>query len=243
MARLGASEEQRIAKLHDALRRARELYQPGERIGHKAMCGLLGITHYTLREWLEDPQVELSGAFVRGGRGHGYEFDPVLMIWVFLWFWERKRSEKVLANAKVREAVGGKLDDAPGDMTMREVRDAMQVSLQLLTAEKEAGELVKAAEAASTYRTLVMGLRETLLSAPQRQDPENKWPTELREMFENALSDCLVLLRGAGQEALSEPDATIPKRSDGARNASGKRKPPRTPAKPRAKSAGTASTA
>jgi len=232
MARLGASEEQRIAKLHDALRRAKELYQPGERIGHKAMCGLLGITHYTLREWLEDPAVEASGAFVRGGRGLGYEFDPFLMIWVLLWFWERKRSDKVLANAKVREAVGGKLDDAPGDMTMREVRDAMQVSLQLLTAEKEAGELVKAAEAASTYRAIVTAMRETLLSAPQRQDPENKWPTELREMFDNA-----------GQEALSEPDATIPNRADGARDASRKRKPARPSPKPRAKRARTASTA
>jgi hypothetical protein len=243
MARLGASEEQRIAKLHDALRRAKELYQPGERIGHKAMCGLLNISHYTLREWLEDPIVEASGAFVRGGRGHGYEFDPILMIWVFTWFWERKRSEKVLANAKDREAFGGKIDDAPGDMTMREVRDAMQVSLQLLTAEKEAGELVKAAEAASTYRAIVTAMRETLLSAPQRQDPENKWPTELREMFDNALSDCLVLLREAGQEALSEPDATIPNRADGARDASRKRKPARPSPKPRAKRAGTASTA
>jgi hypothetical protein len=243
MARIGASEEQRIAKLHDALRRAKELYQPGERIGHKAMCGLLGITHYTLREWLEDPQVELSGAFVRGGRGHGYEFDPVLMIWVLLWFWERKRSDRVLANAKVREAIAGKIDDAPGDMTMREVRDAMQVSLQLLTAEKEAGELVKATEAASTYRAMVTAMRDTLLGSPQRLDPTNAWPTEFREMFDNALSDCLVLLREAGQEALSQPDATVPKRADESRDSAGKRKAAGRSSKPRAKRDGTAATA
>lgn len=244
MARIGASEETRIAKLHDALRRAKELYQPDERIGQKAMCALLGITHYTLREWIDDPAVEASGAFVRGGRGQGYEFNPTLTIWVLLWFWERKRADRIVANAKIREqVVGTKLDDAPADMTMREVKDAMQVSLQILTAEKEAGKLVDAAKAAATYRELALSMRDTLLGAPQRLDPENSWPTDFREMFDNALSDCLVLLREAGQEALSEPDATIPERPDGAPDRSGKRQSPARSAKPRARRAGTAATA
>lgn len=224
MARPGASEETRIRKLKDALQRAKS-FTPGEMIGQRAMCELLGVSAMTLREWLDDPEVDGSGAFKRGGMGHGYQFNPVLTIWVLLWFFERKRSDAVLVNARMREmVVGDRLADAPADMTMRDVKEAMQVNLQLLAAEKEAGTLVEASEAAATYRNLLLSIRDTLLGSPQRLDPTNAWPTEFRETFDNALSDCLVLLREAGQEALSEPDAAIPARPDAPADRSGGRK-------------------
>jgi len=233
MARPGASEETRIRKLKDALQRARTTYTPGEMIGQRPMCELVGVSHATLREWLDDPEVEASGAFKRGGRGHGYEFDPVLTIWVLLWYFERRRADSIHANARIRGmVVGDKLADAPPEMTMRDVKEAMQVSLQILAAEKESGKLVDATEAAATYRNLLLSIRDTLLGSPQRLDPTNAWPTEFREMFDNALSDCLVALRQAGQDVLSEADAVIPARPDapvdrsGGRKAAGRR--PRT---------------
>lgn len=224
MARPGASEETRIRKLKDALQRAKS-FTPGQMIGQRAMCELLGVSAMTLREWLDDPEVEGSGAFKRGGMGHGYEFNPVLTIWVLLWFFERKRADSIHANARIRGmVVGDKLDDAPPEMTMRDVKEAMQVSLQILAAEKESAKLVDAAEAAATYRNLLLSIRDTLLGSPQRLDPTNAWPTEFREMFDNALSDCLVALRQAGQDVLSDPDATIPARPHAPADRSGGRK-------------------
>jgi hypothetical protein len=225
MARPGASEETRIRKLKDALQRARTTLTPGEMIGQRAMCDLLGVSSMTLREWLDDPEVEGSGAFKRGGMGNKYEFDPVLTIWVLLWYFERKRSDAVLVNARMREmVVGDRLGDAPPEMTMRDVKEAMQVNLQLLTAEKEAGKLVDATEAASTYRNLLLSIRDTLLGSPQRLDPTNAWPTEFRETFDNALSDVLVELRNAAEKALIDLDATLPARPDAPADRSGGRK-------------------
>lgn len=244
MARPGASEESRIRKLKDALQRAKATLTPGEMIGQRAMCDLLGVSSMTLREWLDDPEVEASGAFKRGGMGNKYEFDAVLTIWVLLWYFERKRSDAVLVNARMRDmVVGDRLADAPPEMTMRDVKEAMQVNLQLLTAEKEAGKLVDADKAAATYRNLLLSIRDTLLGSPQRLDPTNTWPTEFRETFDNALSDCLVLLREAGQEALSEPDAAIPRSADAPADRSGGRKAPRRAPRSGAKRAGTAATA
>lgn len=224
MARPGASEETRIRKLKDALQRAKS-FTPGEMIGQRAMCELLGVSAMTLREWLDDPEVDGSGAFKRGGMGHGYQFDPALTIWVLLWFFERKRADSVHANARMRGmVVGDKLDDAPPDMTMRDVKEAMQVSLQILAAEKEAAKLVDAGEVSATYRNLLLSIRDTLLGSPQRLDPTNAWPTDFRERFDNALSDVLVELRDAAQKALIDLDATLPARPDAPADRSGGRK-------------------
>lgn len=244
MARPGASEETRIHKLKDALQRAKATFTPGEMIGQRPMCELVGVSHYTLREWLDDPEVEASGAFKRGGRGYGYEFDPVLMLWVLLWYFERKRADRIHANARLRNmVVGDRLDDAPPELTMRDMKEAMQVNLQILAAEKEAGKLVDAAEAAATFRNLLLTMRDTLLGAPQRLDPTNAWPTEFREMFDNALSDCMVLLRDAGQKALIEPDEILPRSNDAPAQRSGGRKAAGKSARAGAKRTGPAATA
>jgi hypothetical protein len=244
MARPGASEETRIRKLHDALRRATAQSMIGEVIGQKPFAQLLQIQVTTLRPWLEDPDVAASGAFEVGGRGVDYRIDPIATIWVLIRWFERKRDERVRENLRVREMVAGdKLDGAPVEMTVKDAREAMQLYLQILATEKEAGQLVDAAINAATYNDLVLTLREALLSAPQKLDPTNEWTPEFREMFDNAMAECMVLLRHAGQELLSPPDGSVPAVTDGADQRAAKRRKVRQPAKAGRKRAGTAATA
>ena len=225
MARPGASEETRIRKLRDALQRAKSSEMIGETIGQKPMCELIGVKPATLRPWLDDAEVEGSGAFVRGGRGVDYQFNPIATIWVLIRYFERLRDEKINHNQRIREMVAGdKLDDIPLEMPMREVREAMDINLRILAQEKEAGLLVDAAASRATFQELLLGVRDTLLSAPQRLDPENTWATELRESVDDALSDCLVLLREAGEEILTDGGAVLTKRADGANTRAGKRR-------------------
>lgn len=217
MARPGASEETRIRKLHDALRRATAQNMIGEVIGQKPFAQLLQVQPSTLRPWLEDPEVAASGAFVPGGRGVDYRIDPIATIWVLIRWFERQRDERVRENLRIRAMVAGdKLDGAPAEMNIRDAREAMQLYLQILAAEKEAGDLVEAATSTAAFTELVLGLREALLSAPQKLDPTNEWPPEFREKIDNALADCMVLLRQAGLEALSPPDGSVAERPDGA---------------------------
>ena len=216
MARPGASEETRIRKLHDALRRATSQNMLGEVIGQKPFAQLLQVQPSTLLPWLEDPDVADSGAFVAGARGIGYQINPVATIWVLIRWFERKRDQRVNENMRVREMVAGdKLDGAPVDMTVRDATDAYRLSLQIMTAEREAGRLVEAAEVEARFNALVTGIREGVLSAPQKLDPTSEWEPEFREKFDNALADLLVLLRQAGQDSLSPDNGPIPAGPDG----------------------------
>lgn len=231
MARPAASEETRIRRLRDALSRAKSENMIGETIGQGPMCDLLGTNPATLRSWLDDEEVSASGAFIRGGQGVNYLFNPIATIWVLIRYFERLRDQKVAENSRIREMVAGdKLAEAPPEMTVRDVRDAMRLNLDLIAAEKEQGLLVDAAASRATFQELALSMRDTLLSAPQRLDPENAWKPEFREKFDNALADCLVLLRADGREALID-DAILPGSADGEGEVPRKRRAPRKPKK------------
>jgi hypothetical protein len=244
MARPGASEETRIRKLQDALRRATAHDMLGEVIGQKPFAELLQVQVTTLRPWLEDEEVSASGTFIAGGRGVDYRINPVATIWVLIRWFERKRDERVRENLRIREMVAGdKLDGAPAEMTVRDATEAYRLSLQIITAEKEAGRLVDAAVSEAKFNQLVLALREGLLSAPQKLDPTNEWSPEFRENIDNVLAECLVLLRQAGQDSLSAPDGPVASIPDGPRERAPQRKKARRPRAPRAQSAGSAATA
>lgn len=217
MARPGASEEVRLRKLRAALDRAIAQGLMHQTLSFKPMCDLLQVTRPTLRDWLQEPEVEASGAFVPGSLGAEYQFNVMATLWVLIRHCERRRDERIIENLRIREAVAGdKLDGAPVDMTVKDATDAFRLGLQIITAEKDAGRLVDAEVAQATFNALVTGLGEGLLSAPQRLDPTNEWPPEFREKFDNALADCMALLREAGLEALSPDHGPVPAAPDGA---------------------------
>lgn len=216
MARPGASEQARLRKLRDALDRAIARDLVDQTLTFKPMCDLLRVTRPTLREWVQEPEIEASGAFTPGALGVEYKFNVMATLWVLIRFWERKRDERIIENMRVRDAVAGdKLDGAPTDMTVKDATDAYRLALQILTAEREAGRLADVAEVEAKFSGLVLVLRDTLLSAPQRLDPTSEWTPEFREKFDNALADCMVLLRQDGQEALSGDHGSVPTVSDG----------------------------
>jgi hypothetical protein len=215
MARPAAKEDARIRKLRESLRRASEQGMLRITLGQSAMCKLLGIQAATLRDWLDDPDVDASLAFNRGGNGVEYEFNPIATIWVLIRYFERLRDERTDKNRKIRQMVSGdKIADAPDDMDIKDVREAMQLHLQILANEKESGLLVSAAESERRFNDFVLALRDACLSAPQKLDPTNNWTPEFRENFDNALAELLVLFQQAGREALSASDVAIPPRHD-----------------------------
>lgn len=244
MARPGASEEVRLRKLRLALERAIARGLTSQTLTFKPMCELLQVTRPTLRDWLQEPEVEASGAFRAGAAGVEYEFNVMATLWVLIRSCERKRDERVIEHLRIREAIAGdKLDGAPAEMTVKDATDAYRLALQIITAEREAGRLVDVAEVETKFTEFVIALRDTLLSAPQRLDPTSEWTPEFREKFDNALADCMVHMRQAGQEALSPDHGTVPAGSDGKDNGAPQRAPVRRSRGAGAKRAGTVATA
>lgn len=244
MARPSASEEARIRKLRAALDRAIAQGLVAEVLKFKPMCDLLGVNRTTLREWCDEPDVSESGAFIAGGNGIEYQFNPIATIWVLIRFWERKLEKRIRDNTRMREMVAGdSLDSAPAEMTLRDAREALNLHLQLLESEKQAGLLVSRAEAEAQFSKLVLAFREAMLSAPQKLDPTNEWDPEFRRKFEDALADFMVLLRQAGQEAVSEADGMVGAGPARTGQDTAKRAAKRAPRRSGAKRTGTAATA
>lgn len=244
MARPAASEEARIARLRAALDRAVSQGLVAESFNAKQMYELLQVNRSTFREWTSEPEIAASGAFVAGAEGVDYAFNPIATIWVLIRWFERKRDARMKEHLRIREAVAGdSLDSAPAEMSMRDVREAMGLHLQLLESERLAGDLVSRSEADAQFRSLTLALREAMLSAPQKLDPTNEWAPEFREKFDNVLADLMVQLRQAGQEALSLDDGPVPAGPSGEGPSAPKRKAPRAPRRTGAKRTGSAATA
>lgn len=244
MARPAASEESRIRKLRAALDRAIAQDLVGQTLTLQPMAKLLQVSRPVLTEWLSEPEIESSGAFIPDNKSDQYCFNPIATIWVLIRWWEGKRDERVRKNLKIREVMAGdKLDGAPAEMTVKDATDAYRLALQIITAEKEAGQLVDAGAAAAKFNEFVTTLRETLLSAPQRLDPTSEWPPEFREKFDNALADCMVLMRQDGLEALSAGNGPLPASPDGQGERAAKRKATGRSRRSGAKRSGTAATA
>ena len=216
MARIAASEEQRLARLRAALGRAISQGLVSETLKFNPMCKLLGVGRDALRDWCNEPEIAESGALIPGGNGIEYQFNPVATIWVLIRFFERKIEKRVRDNLKMREAVAGdSLDNVPSELTIKQANEALDLHLKLLDVERAAEKLVVADEVKAAVNKLVLGLREATLSAPQQLDPTNEWTPEFREQFDNVLADLMVLLRQAGQEALSPDNGPVPAGSTG----------------------------
>lgn len=244
MGRPAASEDARITRLRAALDRAISQGLVTEALNFGAMAKLLGISRTTLREWCSEQDIASSGALIGGDRGIDYEFNPIAMIWVLIRFWERKRDERTRANLRIREAVAGdSLDSVPSELTIKQASEALDLHLKLLDIERAAEKLVAADEVRAAVNKLVLGLREATLSAPQKLDPTNEWPPEFREQFDNVLADLMVLLRQAGQEALSPDNGPVPAGSTGKGEGAPKRQAVRQRRSGGAKRAGSAATA
>ncbi len=244
MGRPAASEEARIARLRAALDRAVSQGLVTETLKFDPMCRLLSVSRSTLRDWCNDPEIADSGALVAGGNGIEYQFNPVATIWVLIRFWERKRDARIRDQLRIREAVAGdSLDSAPAELSIKEAKEALDLHLKLLDAERGAEKLVVAEEVRAAVNKLVMGLRDATLSAPQQLDPTNQWSPEFREQFDNVLADLMVLLRQAGQEALSPDDGPVPAGPSGKGEGAPKRSPVRKRRSAGAKRTGSAATA
>lgn len=244
MGRIAASEEARIAKLRAALARAVAQGLGNQVLTQEPMFQLLSVSRATLRDWCNEPEIAESGAFTGGSNGIPYEFNPVATIWVLIRWFERKRDERHRVNMKIREAVAGdSLGDTPAGMSLADVNQATQIHLRLLESEKEAGTLVRAADAQAAMNKLVLAFREATLSAPQKLDPTSQWSPEFREKFDNVLADLMGLLRHAGQEALSPDDGPVPAGPDEPGAGAAQRKAVRRPRSAGPKRAGTAATA
>lgn len=202
MPRGASSPKARLAKLHKSLIRAQRECEPGTVLSQQPMYNLLGVTRHTLTEWVNEIEgFEESGCFSRGGNGIGYEFNPIATIWFLIRHFEQVEAGEVAKLQEQRKMIAGdKLDSVPEGFTIKESKEALELHLSIISAERDAGKLIDAEKSSAMFNDLIVRMREECLSAPQKLDPTNDWDPEVRASFDKMLADFMLLLQDAGKD-------------------------------------------
>lgn len=204
MAKRGNSLSARLAKLETALAKAKKLKR-GSKVTFEPMMQLLGVSRPVLRDWCtEIPGFEESGAFVRGGNGIEWEFNPVKSIRFLIGHFKAEQAKRVDKAKRLRKAIGGDvLDNLPDDMTVDEIVKAVQAARAVREEQESQGALVRVTHVVSVFERAFNRMLQAGIQAGREQDPTGQWPPEFAEKWQNAI-DTLILRQGAaGEECLS----------------------------------------
>lgn len=203
MARSATSPAARLQRLEAALAKARAMKR-GTVLTFEPMMELLGVSRPVLRDWCREiPGFAESGAFEGGGNGIEYRFNPVKTVRFLIRHFTAERDARVAKAREVRRMVAGdRLEGLPDDFDLDEIRKMIQVHAALREERQRAGELVDAARAREALRAMTTEMQQAGVKAASQQDPTGQWPPEIREAFEDAVNNVLVVMGRAGEKAL-----------------------------------------
>lgn len=170
------------------------------------MCEIVGVVWTTLRKWTRDiAGFEASGAFVRGDRGMEYEFKPLATVNFLIAHFKAEAEQRAAAAKQVREAIGGNaLADVPTDMSLDDIRKAIQVRAEMIRQEEREGRLVEREIVEKAIDAMISQMTEAGVRATREQDPTGQFPPEIAEKFENAVESIMVSIQSAGARCLNE---------------------------------------
>lgn len=205
MARSATSLAARLQRLEAARVKVRAMKR-GAVLTFEPMMELLGVSRPILRDWCRDiPGFAESGAFEGGGNGIEYRFNPGATVRFLIKHFAAERDARVKKAREVRRMVAGdRLDDLPEDFDLDEIRKMIAVTAALREERERAGELVDAAKARDALRTMMTEMQQAGVKAASQQDPTGQWSPEIREKFEDAVNNVLVVMGRAGETALRQ---------------------------------------
>lgn len=210
MARPATSPSARVAALGKAETKAAKLKR-GQTLTAAPMADLLSVGWPILRGWCNDVAgFAESKAFVPGGNGIEWVFRPLVTIRFLKAHFQRELNAKTARARRVRQIIGGgALKDIPEDYTLEEMGKMIRLSTEIQSQKERQGQLVDGEGAAASFRIYHSTIQQAVLRAGQEQDPNGRWPPEIRESFENALRSVLLQVERAGTDCLKSLNGGI----------------------------------
>lgn len=206
MAKAATSPRERLRRL-DAARSDFIATLAGDQLlGAKPMAQLLRVSWNTLKEWVDaNPDLERSGAVVRGGLGIGYEFRPLAtMDGLVAWF--TGECERIEArNREDQKLVAGAAAQAvPAEFDLDRMAKLLSTSTRFQETLERQAELVRAAEVKSVLREGFSAIQQAGVMAAQEADPTGQWSPETRDIVEGVIRAMLLRQQRAAQETLEK---------------------------------------
>lgn len=193
-----------------ALPKAQEL--KGRRLTSKPMADLLSVSWNTLRGWTRSvPDFEASGAFEGGAEGIAYAFKPVATVRFLIKHFQAEADKRAAKAKQISDTIGAQtLGGAPSDMTLDEIKKAVEVRSSMIRQEQIEGRLVDKSVVENAVSKMFDKMTQVGLSAAREQDPTGQWSVEMAERFESAIETIIIAMQAAGQECLNELERAGP---------------------------------
>jgi hypothetical protein len=166
------------------------------------MAKLLGVNWTTLRDWCRDfDGFAESGVFQAGDKGVNYTFEPrATVLWLTRHF-EAKQVAAAQKSKRLGEITGTAEMVAPGEeLSLAEMDKVLSITTRLRVERTEQQRLTDAQRALAGFREYHSTIQQAAMRAAQEQDPEGRWPPEIRESLEDAMQSVLLSLEQAGRQ-------------------------------------------
>lgn len=187
MAKQASNLTARIRRLEAAKARADKM--PARQVlSFKPMADLLGVTRPTLTGWADDIDgFETSGAFVRGGNGIEWEFNPRKTVSYLLKHFRGNADRQAKKSRELTKAVGVSLSPDDDALSLAEVKDRVNLTITLTGAAEKQQQYVLASEMTSFLTGYNQRVLDGIMGVRTRVDPNGNLPPNIRREVDEYL--------------------------------------------------------
>lgn len=174
------STSARIEGLEAAQRRIEGLDEGT--LSSKPMAEILGVTWNALRAWCNTlPAFDGTGAFIRGGQGIEWEFNPSKTVEALLAHFRGEMEKRQDRNRRVVESVGIQMDsDEAGRIDMAELTKQVNLTIAIHEQKMKAGGFVPAGRLGDFLKGYNQTAIEAVLGVGTAIDPTGVIPANIR---------------------------------------------------------------
>lgn len=196
MARPGTNIGARIAKLKSAQERAKK-FRRNERLASRPMSELLGVSWPILREWCNDiPELETSGAVVRGGNGIEWGFDPRRTIAVLLKAMGKRLDGQARKSREITKAIGVTLSSEDEAPSLSETKSLVDLTMTVTAAKEKQGGYTPAADVKDFIVGYNQAVVDGILGVRTKVDPSGALSPAMRKAVDDELRALAVKING-----------------------------------------------
>ena len=151
------------------------------KLSSKPMAELLSVTWPTLRGWCDLPVFTDRGAFVRGGNGIEWEFNPRKTVDALLAHFRGELGKRQDRNRRVVESVGLQMDPGEaGNIDMAELTKQVNLTLAIQESKMKASGYVPATDLRDFLRGYNQAAVSAVLGVGSKIDPTGALPASIR---------------------------------------------------------------
>lgn len=199
----------RIEALEAAERRISAIEET--KLSSKPMAEALSVSWPTLRAWCDLPAFADSGAFVRGGNGIEWEFDPKKTVAALLAHFRGEIARRQDRNRRVADAAGFEIDpDEAGRLDIVELSRQNRLMTEVFESQVRRGDFVKRTHHEATVSGVYRGVRDGTLAILPTLDPTGRlFSLEQRKEIERVTIEMIISQKKHAQAELEAVGATL----------------------------------